>query len=113
MNVSIRKFAGILLVAILSSVAVVAAEGENPSGVVNVNTASVEQLTLLPRIGPSSAAQIIEYRSANGGFKKVTDLLQVKGIGPSTFELIKPWVAIEGDTTLTSKVSTSASSASE
>lgn len=106
MNVSIRKFATIAFLVLLSSVAAVAADGE-ASGVVNVNTASVEQLVLLPRVGPASAARIIQYRSENGGFEKTTDLLQVKGIGPSTFELMKPYVAVEGETTLKAKVRTS------
>ena len=74
------------------------------SGVVNVNTADVEQLTLLPRIGPSVAKRIVEYREQHGAFKRAEDLLLIRGIGDSTFERLKPYVATKGETTLKEKV---------
>lgn len=77
------------------------------TGKVNVNTAKVEQLTLLPRVGPVVAQRIIEFRDKNGRFKAPEDLLLVSGIGDRTFELIKPYVALEGETTLKEKVATS------
>ncbi|HVT45037.1 MAG TPA: helix-hairpin-helix domain-containing protein [Thermoanaerobaculia bacterium] len=82
-----------------------AAEAPASKGVVNINTADAAQLSLLPRVGPRAAERIVEYRKANGGFKKTTDLMQVKGIGDKTFELIAPYIAVEGKTTLSSKVS--------
>ncbi|HUF18151.1 MAG TPA: helix-hairpin-helix domain-containing protein [Thermoanaerobaculia bacterium] len=72
--------------------------------VVNINTADATQLALLPRIGPAAAKRIIEYREANGGFKRTTDLMQVKGIGDKTFELISPHLVTEGKTTLSTKL---------
>lgn len=72
--------------------------------VVNINTADAAQLALLPRVGPAAAKRIIEYREANGGFKRTTDLMQVKGIGDKTFELISPYLVTEGKTTLSSKL---------
>ena len=72
--------------------------------VVNINTATAEQLMLLPRIGPSVAQRILEFREQNGRFKEATDLLLVKGIGDKTFEMIAPYVAISGDTSLKDKV---------
>jgi competence protein ComEA len=86
----------------------VAAEpaGDAPSGVVNVNTADASQLALLPRIGPKAAERIIEYRTEHGPFKKTTDLMQVKGIGAKTFEGLSLYVAVEGKSTLTTKVRT-------
>lgn len=71
--------------------------------VVNINTADASQLALLPRIGPAAAKRIIDYREANGGFKRTTDLMQVKGVGDKTFELIAPYLVTEGKTTLSSK----------
>ena len=59
------------------------------AGKVNVNSASVEQLQLLPRIGPAVAQRIVEHREKNGPFKKVEDLLNVRGIGEKTFEKIR------------------------
>lgn len=70
------------------------------AGVVNINTATADQFALLPRIGVKTGERIVEYRTANGLFKKTTDLMQVKGIGDKTFELISSYLAVEGKTTL-------------
>lgn len=106
MTVFIRRMTMFFLVTTLAVSAAFAADApqKGSAGVVNINTATVAQLSLLPRVGPSSAARIVEYRSANGGFQKTTDLLQVKGIGQKTFELMKPYLAVEGETTLKAKV---------
>lgn len=74
------------------------------SGVVNINTADVAQLSLLPRVGEKAAQRIIDYRTANGPFKKATDLMQVKGFGDKTYQLVSSYIAIDGKTTLSSKV---------
>ena len=63
-----------------------------------------EELMLLPRIGPSVAQRIVEFRDKNGRFKATEDLLLVRGVGEKTFELIEPHVAVSGETTLTEKV---------
>ena len=70
------------------------------SGVVNVNTASAEELSLLPGVGPSRARAIIELRQQRGGFKRVEDLLEVKGIGESSLAKLKPYLAVDGKSTL-------------
>lgn len=59
---------------------------------VNVNTATASELESLPGIGPSKAAAIVEYRSANGAFKDLSALDAVPGIGPSTLQNIAPHV---------------------
>jgi comEA protein len=56
---------------------------------ININTATAEELTALPGIGPSYAQRIVEHREKNGPFKKVEDLLNVRGIGEKTFEKIR------------------------
>ena len=71
---------------------------------VNINSADSSQLTMLPRVGPSVADRIVEYRKDNGPFKKPEDLMLVQGIGEKTFQLIKPYIATSGDTTLKEKV---------
>jgi len=73
------------------------------SGVVNLNTASEEELQLLPGVGPSKAALIIAYRKKYGAFKKVEDLNKVKGFGFKTLKKLKPYLAISGATTLKGK----------
>lgn len=77
-----------------------AAPAQSAAGVVNINTASADQFALLPRVGVKTGERIVEYRTANGPFKKATDLMQVKGIGDKTFELISSYLAVEGKTTL-------------
>ena len=81
-----------------------AASSTSASGVVNINTAEVAQLQLLPRVGPKAAQAIVEYRKAHGAFKKTSDLMQVKGIGAKTFERMAPYLAVDGKTTLTTKI---------
>lgn len=76
----------------------------SPAGVVNINTADAAQLALLPRVGESTAARIIEYRTEHGPFKKTSELMQVKGIGAKTFENLSAHITVEGRTTLTSKI---------
>ena len=60
---------------------------------VNLNTATVDQLTTLPGIGVKTAELIIEYRTKSGGFKKIEELMNIKGIGEKTFLKLKPLVS--------------------
>ncbi len=86
-----------------------AASLQAADGKVNINTATAAQLTLLPRVGTVVAERIVEFRDKNGKFKKAEDLLLVSGIGDRTFDLIKPYVSLEGETTLRDKVSSAQS----
>jgi competence protein ComEA len=60
----------------------------------NLNTATQAQLETLPGIGPAVAARIIEHRQKNGNFKKVEELMNVKGIGEKSFLKIKALISI-------------------
>jgi competence protein ComEA len=62
---------------------------------ININTASVEELTQLKGIGPSLAAKIIAFREKNGPFKIPEDLIRVPGIGRKTFEKNKDVIVVE------------------
>jgi competence protein ComEA len=61
---------------------------------VNLNTATAAQLDALPGIGKATADRIVEYRQKNGGFKKVEDLMNVKGIGEKNFLKLKPYITV-------------------
>lgn len=70
------------------------------TGVVNLNTATEEELIRLPGIGPAKAQAILRMREQRGEFKKVEDVLRVRGIGRKTFRKLQPMLALEGQTTL-------------
>lgn len=64
------------------------------SSTVNLNTATLEELTSLPGIGKSTAQKIIDYRKQNGKFKVIEDLKNVSGIGESKFDNIKEKIIV-------------------
>jgi competence protein ComEA len=80
---------------------VIAGEGEvvlatpSDAGIVYINSASAEELDVLPGVGPALASRIIAYREENGPFASLEDLDNVSGIGPSTLEAIAPMVSFE------------------
>jgi competence protein ComEA len=100
MNRNYRRFAAAVVAFTLALVALPAFAAEQASGVVNVNSASAAELERLPGVGPSLAARIVEHRTKNGNFQKAEDLMLVKGIGEKSFDRIKPYVALAGETTL-------------
>ena len=68
-------------------------------GVVNVNTATSEQLELLPGVGPARAVSIIEHRKEHGPFGTPSDLTSVSGIGDKALERMRAHVSTKGKTT--------------
>jgi competence protein ComEA len=64
---------------------------------VNLNSGSLAQLQTLPGIGASAAQRIVDYRQKNGAFKKIEELMNVKGIGEKSFLKLKPLVTVSGD----------------
>ena len=70
-------------------------QAAQPAGsLVNLNTATQAELEKLPGVGPAMAKTIIEYRQKNGGFKKVEELMNVKGIGEKSFLKLKTLVTV-------------------
>jgi competence protein ComEA len=101
----IQRIAGLALAALLFTAVVPAPlHAAESKKVVNVNSAELSQLQLLPRVGPSVAQRIVDFRKQNGPFKKAEDLMLVRGIGEKTFQLLRPYVATAGETTLREKV---------
>ena len=64
------------------------------NGLININTAGVEELDKLTGIGPAIAGRIIDYRDKNGGFKDVNEIKLVSGVGEKLFEEIKDQIGI-------------------
>jgi len=100
-NPLVIRALGVLLVACALAAVPLAAE----STVVNVNSAEASELSLLPKVGPSIAHRIVEYREQNGRFKSAEELMLIRGIGEKTFVLLSPYVTLTGNTTLREKVS--------
>jgi competence protein ComEA len=71
---------------------------------VNVNQASSAEIARLPRVGAKLADRIVEHRKDHGPFKRVEDLMEVKGVGEKMFASLKPYLAVSGQTTLAEKV---------
>ena len=69
------------------------------TGVVNVNTATPQQLQLLPGIGEARARALVALRKQRGGFRSVDELKDVKGIGEAGLERMRPYVRLDGKTT--------------
>ena len=62
---------------------------------INLNTATLEELIKLKRIGPVCAQRIIDYREKHGPFERIEDLMKVKGIGQKTFDANKDIITVE------------------
>lgn len=62
---------------------------------ININTASLAELQKLPRVGEKVAQRIIDFRKEHGKFKKIEEIMKVKGIGEKMFEKIKDLITVE------------------
>jgi comEA protein len=97
-NKSLLTLLVILAMAAVSSVPLGAAEKQAAAGgtdkLVNINSADAAQLVKLPQVGPKMAQRILDYRKSSGGFKRVQDLMKVKGIGEKVFAKLQPLITI-------------------
>ncbi|MGB8959783.1 MAG: helix-hairpin-helix domain-containing protein [Candidatus Aminicenantales bacterium] len=84
-----------LLVAL--SFAPVYAQSTASKARININTAPASELETLPRIGPKVAQRIVDFRTKNGNFKKVEEIMKVQGIGEKVFDQIKDLITVGAD----------------
>ncbi len=73
------------------------------TGKLNINSATIEELILLPYIGEVRSKAISSHRKRRGEFKKESSLLDVKGIGEKTYKHILPYIKLNGDSNLSIK----------
>ena len=95
---TLRRFVAtglaLAMAALLVSGTAMAAGKPAPTAKVNLNTASIEQLTTLPGVGPKLAARIVEYRQKSGTFRSTQELMNVKGVGEKNFAKIEAWLSV-------------------
>ena len=74
-----------------------AGSGTAGSALININTASLEQLDTLPGIGPATALKIVTHREERGPFQTIEALMDVSGIGPAKFSQIESLITVQGE----------------
>ena len=85
----------LLAMAVMANgMALAAQQKAAPVKKVSINRASAAELATLPGIGPKKAQRIVETRKRLGGFRKLRDLLKVKGIGEKTFKKLLPYITL-------------------
>lgn len=101
-----RMLSAALIVLAMMASTVVEAQDKAPKTVaatasapLNLNTATLTQLESLPGIGMKVAERIVEFRQKNGGFKKVEDLMNVRGVGEKSFLKLKPMLTVSAPKT--------------
>lgn len=82
-------------------------------GAVNLNTANETELDALPGVGPAKAQAVLAYRAKYGPFKKIEDLVRVKGFGRKTVAKLRPYLSLAGQTTYRGKGAAAAAEAAE
>ena len=100
---------GLSLSGLASHPAVADGDVAAPHKTVNINQAAAAELARLPRVGPKLADRIVAHRAQHGPFKRIEDLMEVKGVGEKFFTTLKPYLSTTGPTTLAEKVSSKGS----
>lgn len=99
MNNSRQKAAalGLAMALAVFGLASAYAQSPGPKAKVNINTASAAELGTLPRIGPAIAQRIVDFRTKNGAFKRIEEIMKVQGIGEKVYEDIKDLITVGGE----------------
>jgi competence protein ComEA len=94
---SLKRFVAAVLAAVFAlgiSAGVASAAAKAPTGKININTATVSQLSELPGVGEKLAARIVEFRQKQGPFKSTQELMNVKGIGEKNLQKLQPYLSV-------------------
>jgi len=83
-----------LLVCVLLAPGAAAAKKHPPSKPIDLNVATVRELEELPGIGPTTANAIVQFRTKSGRFRRLEDLLAVRGISEAKLEKLRPYVIV-------------------
>ena len=89
---------GLAAVIVVLAFATAYAQSTAPKARININTASASELESLPRIGPKVAQRIVDFRTKNGNFKKVEEIMRIQGIGEKIFDQIKDLITVGAET---------------
>ena len=84
----------ILILGLLFPVAALGTKKKPPEKPVNLNTATSEELQLVPGIGPVTADKILKMRKSYGSFKSVDDLLAIRGLGAKRLEKMRKYLTV-------------------
>jgi competence protein ComEA len=100
MTTARQKALALGLAMAIVSLAIVPAYAQStaPKARVNINTAPASELETLPRIGPKVAQRIVDFRTKNGNFKKVEEIMKVQGIGEKIYDEIKDLITVGAET---------------
>ena len=85
---------GVLVVLFVLSLLAVPPISQTAQDKININTASVVELQKLPRVGAKIAQRIIDFRKENGKFRRIEDIMNIKGIGEKTFLRMKDMITV-------------------
>jgi competence protein ComEA len=90
-----RRVCLLLIAATFTCAGAARAAKQPPSKPLNLNVATADQLAQLPGIGPKIAQSIVDFREKSGSFRRVEDLLAIRGISRKKLEAIRPYVTVE------------------
>ena len=96
-RILVTGLALVFALVVSSGLAAAAAAKPAPTGKININTATAQQLTALPGVGEKLAARIVEYRQKQGGFKNVSELMNVQGLGEKNLARIQAYLTTSGE----------------
>ncbi len=102
MNNSRRNVVALGLALAMAVFGLASAYAQSPASKakVNINTASAGELETLPRIGPAVAKRIVDFRTKNGAFKRIEEIMKVQGIGEKVYEGLKDLITVGGESAM-------------